>query len=106
MERQEGTQPPPPPPPSLPLPIPLPPPPPPPMAMQPKIPTLSMFSREGDDLKPDVLGRWLQEVKRYFPRYNMTDIISNITLGYGDYTTGRPNDAIIGWIDEHGEGGE
>ena len=62
-----------------------------------------MFSGEGDDLKPDVLGRWFREVKGYFRRYNMNDTTPNIALWYGDYTTGRAKDAIMALIDKHDE---
>src|SRR5437588_4791537 len=62
-----------------------------------------MFSGEGDDLKPDVLGRWFREVKGYFRRYNMNDTTPNIALWYGDYTTGRAKDAIMALINEHDE---
>lgn len=75
----------------------------PPAARQPKIPLPNMFSGEGDDLKPDVLGRWFREVKGYLRRYNMTDNTPGIGQWYGDYTTGRAKDAVLALIDEYEE---
>ena len=68
---------------------------------RPKIPKPTSFSGEGDDMKPEVLGRWFREVKGYLRRHDITDTSDNVVDWYGDYTTGRAKDAFMALQDEY-----
>jgi hypothetical protein len=67
----------------------------------PKIPKTTSFSGEGDDMKPEILGRWFREVKGYLRRHDIIDASGNVVEWYCDYNTGREKDAFMALQDEY-----
>jgi len=59
----------------------------------PKLPKLPMFSREGEDLKPDKLMRWLRTVKKHLARSGLNDPSPGVADYCGAYTDGNANNA-------------
>ena len=55
----------------------------------PKIPKPSMFSGEGEDLKPDKLKRWLRTVKKHLARSGLNDDSPGVADYYGAFTDGK-----------------
>jgi len=59
----------------------------------PKLAKPPMFSREGEDLKPDKLKRWLRTVKKHLARSGLNDDSPGVADYYGAYTDGKANNA-------------
>jgi len=60
----------------------------------PKVPKPTMFSGEGEDLKPDKLKRWLTTVKKHLVRSGLNDVSPGVADYYGFYTEGKANTAF------------
>jgi len=56
-------------------------------------PKLPMFGGEGQDLKPDILKRWLRTVKKHLPRSGLNDDSPGVVDYYGAFTDGKANNA-------------
>ena len=68
-----------------------------------QLPQAAKFSGEGDDLKPDKLKRWLQEVKKYLSKHAVNDDTEDVVDYYGAFTEERAHNAYLTLLDEYDE---
>ena len=65
-----------------------------------KIPTSSIFTGEGEDLKPNRLNRWYREVKLYLKTFDINDDHDEVVEYYEAYTEKQAKDAYMTLLDE------
>ena len=68
-----------------------------------KLPQPAKFSGEGDDLKPEKLKRWFQEVRKYLSKHDVNDDTEDVVDYYGAFTEEPAHNAYLTLLDEYDE---